>query len=101
MVLHAPPPASPVAQSAGPEHPQLPPPVTARQAFPRLSVEQSRHAAPDAPQAAAAVPTTHVPDEPQHPSLQSWLVEHWFVHWWVVVSHAWPVGQSVGPSHPH
>ncbi len=97
LVLHEPP-----LQSAVPLQPQLPPPVTATHADPTLVPVQLPHAPPDAPHAVGESPVVHSPLE-QQPPLQSLCVEppHEDVHWWVVVSHAWPAAQSVASLQPH
>ncbi len=98
--LHAPP-----AQLLLDVQPHLPPPVVATHTSPTLLPAQPAQAPPEAPQASDPVPATHVPAPPsssaQQPVLQSWVALHAVVHVWVVVSHAWFAGQSVGPLQPH
>lgn len=79
-------------QSPGRLQPHVPP----TQAMFVPCAEQLRHAPPAVPQAAAAVPPTHVPFE-QHPPWHAWLELHEVVH--VVPPQAWPNGQSVVLEH--
>jgi hypothetical protein len=106
--LHVRPPPHPVpqvpalhawwaGQSAVAPHPQVPP---LSQAWPAGEVEQSVHAAPLVPHVAGAAPVTQsfVPVTSQQPPLQAMVVPlttHVLLHEPVVVSHAWPVGQSL------
>lgn len=78
----------------------LQPHVPATQAWPVGAVAQSVHAAPSAPQLLFAVPAMHVPAE-QQPPLQGWFAEQVVVQRLVVVSQAYPAGQSVAVSQPH
>jgi hypothetical protein len=84
-VLVAPSHAMPVGQSALVEHPHTP----ERHACPVASVVQLAHT-PDAPHAAAAVPTAHVPPvaDVQHPPLHGRVAEHTVEQVWRARSHA-------------
>jgi hypothetical protein len=57
------------------------------------------------PQVLLPVPALQVPVVPpvmlQHPPLHVWLALHVVVHAWVVVLHAYPVGQSLLELQPH
>ena len=86
-----------VGQSAVAPHPQVPPLV---QAWPAADAEQSAQAAPLVPHVAGAAPETQsfVPATSQQPPLQAMVVPpttHVLPQEPVVVSHAWPVGQSL------
>jgi hypothetical protein len=73
------------------------PPV---QACPAGALEQSLHAAPPVPHVVVAAPVTQsfVPLTSQHPPLQAMVVPattHELLQEPLVVSQAWPVGQSL------
>ncbi len=88
--------ASWVGQSAVAPHPHLPP----AQACPAGALEQSLHAAPPVPHVVAPAPVTQsfVPTTSQQPPLQAMVVPlttQELPQEPLVVSHAWPVGQSL------
>jgi hypothetical protein len=71
------------------------------QAWGLVGAVQSLHAPPAAPHALRAVPATHAPVAEQHPPLHPLVpLPHAVEHACVVVLHACPGGQSVGPLHP-
>jgi hypothetical protein len=89
-------------QSVVPPHPHVPPPVVAWHTCPVEAVVQLAQTAPTLPQAARAVPATHVPAlaAEQHPSLQGVNASQLLVQTWVVVLHAFPLAQSADVLHP-
>jgi len=96
----------PAEQQKPPPQVPLPAPPHAPAHAPAAQVgvppEQTAQAAPVAPQAPLPVPAWHVPPAPQQPPLHavSFAPPHAAPHVCVLVSHAWPVGQSAGAAHP-
>jgi hypothetical protein len=94
--------AWPVGQSVGPLQPHVP---FGSHAPPCGAFAQLWQTPPGGPQAVLDVPAAQVPVAlptaiAQHPPLHGWAALHVVEQTWAVVSHAFPLGQSVLELHP-